>query len=127
MVSAALPVSGAAGGFSALTWGLLVLTPTIIAGGQVLFKQAGVRGAGAPFAQTLFDPVFILAVAIYGLATLMWVWVLKTVPLSSAYSFMALSYVLVPILATLFLGESLSWRYALGTALILGGLFVVQS
>ena len=126
MASAALPAT-AAGGFSALTWGLLVLTPTIIAGGQVLFKQAGVRGAGAPFVQTLFDPVFILAVGIYGLATLMWVWVLKTVPLSSAYSFMALSYVLVPILAVVFLGESLSWKYAAGTALILGGLFVVQS
>ena len=123
----AASLAAPATGFSALTWALLVGTPTIIAGGQVLFKQAGERAVGQPFALTLVDPVFVLGVGIYGLATLMWVWVLKSVPLSAAYSFMALSYVLVPVLAALFLGETLGWKYALGTALILAGLFVVQS
>ena len=106
---------------------LLILTPVIIAGGQILFKQAGVRGNGDPFVQTLFDPVFIVAVALYGLATLMWVYVLKAVPLSFAYTFMALSYVLVPLLAVMFLGETLNWRYGLGALLIIAGLLIVQS
>ena len=106
---------------------LLLFTPVIIAGGQILFKQAGVRGADAPFVQTLFDPIFIAAVALYGIATLMWVYVLKTVPLSFAYTFMALSYVLVPLLAVLFLGETLNWRYGAGALLIIAGLLIVQS
>ena len=110
-----------------LTLSLLVLTPLIIAGGQVLFKQAGVRGADAPFVRTLFDPTFILAVGLYGIATLMWVYVLKTVPLSAAYTFMALSYVVVPLLAVVFLDETLGLKYALGAGLIIAGLLVVQS
>ena len=112
---------------SPTVFALLILTPVIIAGGQVLFKQAGVRGADAPFVQTVFDPLFIAAVTLYGVATLMWVYVLKTVPLSFAYTFMALSYVLVPLLAVAFLGETLNWRYGAGALLIIAGLLIVQS
>ena len=87
----------------------LILTPIIIAAGQILFKMAGDRLAvtGAPFYAAFFNPIFIAAVSIYGLATLFWLYALKTAPLSYAYSFMALSYVMVPILAAFFLNETI--------------------
>ena len=111
-------------------YGLLVLTPMTIAFGQVLFKQTGIQLADkpdAPFYSILFSPVFLVAVALYGIATLAWVYVLKMVPLSMAYSFMALTFVLVPLMAAFFLKEPLTLKYALGAGLIIAGLFVVQS
>ncbi|MEL6112228.1 MAG: transporter [Pseudomonadota bacterium] len=109
---------------------LLLLTPMMIAAGQVLFKVTSQRlfaeGQGNLVA-LFFQPTFILALAIYGSATLIWIFVLKTVPLGFAYSFMALTFIAVPLLATWLLGEPLTWRYALGTGLIMLGLVVANS
>jgi undecaprenyl phosphate-alpha-L-ara4N flippase subunit ArnE len=51
--------------------------------------------------------------------------VLKSVPLTVAYPFMALTFCVVPLLAWLLLGETLSLRYGVGTGLIVIGLLVV--
>lgn len=109
--------------------GLLCLTPLSIAIGQVLFKMTSDKlvNTGAPFQSVLFNPIFILALAIYGGATLLWIYVLKSVPLIYAYSFMALTFVMVPILSIFFLGEQVNSRYIIGAALIILGLLVVQS
>lgn len=110
---------------------LLIGTPIMIAAGQVLFKLTSerlvARGENASFTTALFDPVFIAALMLYGSATLLWLFVLKAVPLSYAYSFMALTFVMVPLLAAYFLGEQLGLRYIIGSGLIITGLLVVQS
>ncbi|MEL6507257.1 MAG: transporter [Pseudomonadota bacterium] len=109
---------------------LLLLTPMMIAVGQVLFKVTSQRlltGGQGSLLSLLWQPTFILALAIYGSATLIWIFVLKTVPLGFAYSFMALTFIAVPVLATWFLGEPLTWRYALGTGMIMLGLVVANS
>jgi len=108
---------------------LLVGTPMLIAVGQIVFKMAGTRFAasGQPFVFIAIEPLFIAACALYAVATFMWVYVLKSVPLSFAYSFMALSYVAVPVLAGLWLGEDVGLRYAMGSTLIIAGLLIVQS
>lgn len=111
-------------------FGLLVLTPVMIAIGQVLFKVTSERllaGGDAPFYSIVFQPTFILALTIYGSATLIWIFVLKSVPLGYAYSFMALTFVIVPVLAAWLLGETLTIKYALGTALIMTGMIVAHS
>lgn len=114
---------------SKMTLALLTFTPILIAAGQILFKQASERLSerGGMILSVLFDPAMIIGLAIYGGATLLWILAIKDVPLSFAYSFMALSYVAVPILSMVFLGESLGYKYWIGAALIIAGLFVVQS
>ena len=110
-------------------WIGLILTPITISGGQILFKLASGRMLEANiagFAKLLLDPVFILAVTIYAAATFLWVYVLRAVPLSVAYTFMSLTFVAVPLLAALFLGEILTIRNAIGAALIITGLLVVN-
>ncbi|MBL8576852.1 MAG: transporter [Mesorhizobium sp.] len=108
----------------------LVLTPLLISAGQILFKLTSAR-AGALSASgllsTLMDPYLIVALAIYGLGTIVWVYVLKAVPLTVAYPFMALTFCVVPLLAWMLLGETLSLRYMLGTGLIVAGLLVVNA
>ena len=123
----ALSLGGAS--VSSGTLALLPFTPVLIAGGQILFKQASQRLSerGDAFVTVLFDPAMIIGLAIYGIATLLWIQALKNVPLSFAYSFMALSYVAVPILSVIFLGETLNLKYWIGAGLIIAGLMVIQS
>ena len=107
----------------------LFATPFMIAVGQVLFKltSAKLSASGSGFHTIFFEPLFILALVIYGGATLLWIHVLKTVPLAYAYSFMALTFVLVPLLAALWMGETVTLKYAIGAALIIVGLIVIQT
>ena len=112
-----------------LTLFLLLLTPIMVAVGQVMFKLTGQRLAAAgdaPFYSIAWNPIFLAAVVLYAGATLIWIYVLKTVPLTYAYSFMALTFVAVPLLAALWLDEPLTLKYALGAGLIVAGLLVVQ-
>ena len=110
-------------------WGGLLVTPALIALGQILFKLAS-RGAGDADAAGLLalarNPYLLAALAIYGLGTLLWIYVLKSVPLNVAYPFMALSFCLVPLLAWLALGEAMSWRQGAGLALIVAGLVMTR-
>jgi len=74
-------------GISPLIGSLLIATPIMIAAGQVLFKQTSERliaRSDAGFLSIAFDPIFIAALFLYGFATLIWIYVLKTVPLSYA-------------------------------------------
>lgn len=108
--------------------GILLMTPLGIAIGQILFKLSSSKLASddAPLHALALNPVFILALTIYGIATLLWIYVLKTVPLTYAYSFMALTFVFVPILAFFVLGEQFTVRYFVGAVTIMIGLQIIQ-
>ena len=108
----------------------LLLTPLLISAGQILFKLTSARAGGLDAAglfALLFDPYLIAALAIYGFGTIVWVYVLKAVPLTVAYPFMALTFCAVPLLAWALLGETLSLRYMVGVGLIVAGLLVVNA
>ncbi len=101
---------------------LLMGFALLMSTGQMLFKIAADAGRGKPMPQALLNGWLITALALYGGATLLWVYILRTTPLSVAYPFAALSFIIVPIAAWAFFGEVLSWRYGLGMALIFGGI-----
>lgn len=69
----------------------------------------------------------VAAVSILAASTLLWVWILKSIPLSVAYPFMALAFVIVPLLCFFFLGETFTWRYLLGGGLIVMGVLLVST
>jgi drug/metabolite transporter (DMT)-like permease len=106
----------------------LLCFPVAIATGQILFKRAASQitpGAGSSWLiEVARLPTMWVAVALYAGATLLWVRILTTVPLSRAYPFVALAFVLVPAAGYLFFHESINFRYALGTALIVIGVAV---
>lgn len=117
------------GNYSPGVWAGLIGTPLMIAVGQVLFKltsgttgEFGARGLVA----LMLNPLLLAALAIYGTGTIIWIFVLKAVPLTIGYSFMALTFCFVPLLASVFLGEALTVRYALGACLIVGGMLVIN-
>lgn len=108
----------------------LILTPVLISGGQLMFKVvSGKLGAPglASLVKLFLDPMMILALSIYGIGTIVWIYLLRTVPLSTAYPFMGLPFCLVPILSGVILGEPVSIKTGIGTAMIIGGLMVANS
>ena len=107
---------------SKLTLGLTLLCVLCISLGQILFKKAA---SGLPTPATwqafAFNGWLLTSLALYGLTTLGWVWILRVVPLHLAYPFMGLAFLFVPMLGWFFLNEPLSWRTLAGGALILAG------
>lgn len=102
---------------------LTLLTIALIALGQVLFKlAAGSVQLLEP--RTLVSLPLLVALSIYGIATLMWLVVLARVPLSVAFPFYGLTFLLVPLLAWLVLGESIRPQVLVGGAIIMVGIVV---
>jgi drug/metabolite transporter (DMT)-like permease len=62
---------------------------------------------------------------LYGLLTGLWVYLLTFTPLSRAYPFVALAFVLTPLLASRLFGEALKPSFFLGLAAIVAGLLVI--
>jgi hypothetical protein len=71
--------------------------------GQVLFKLAADQTKleqSSTFVRTLLTSwYFFAAVLLYGVLSLVWVWILTRVPLSQAYPFIVLAFVFTPALA----------------------------
>lgn len=98
-----------------------------ISAGQILFKLAARAATGsAGFPWDLFNGYLFAALAVYGAATLLWVWLLKTLPLNVAYPFVGLAFVIVPLLGAWLLNEPLDWRHLAGGALIAAGVAVAS-
>lgn len=93
-----------------------------IAAGQILFKKAAMHLPATPqLLDWLLNGWLIIALILYGVTTLLWVWVLRHAPLHIAYPFMALAFVIVPLLSYYFLGEPLHIKTFIGGALIVIG------
>jgi len=110
---------------------LLSLVSLMLAGGQIMFRS-GARDARPvedfpTLIGLLISPTIIAAVALYGVATVLYVIALQRVQLSVAYPFMALGYIVVPLAGYFLLGEAVSLRYAMGVVLILAGLYLAVS
>lgn len=102
---------------------LLLGTILLLAAGQILFKFAA---AGVQFEnpRTLLSLPLLAALALYGVATLMWLLVLTRLPLSFAFPFYGLTFLLVPILAAVFLGETLRIQTLVGGLVIMVGVVI---
>jgi drug/metabolite transporter (DMT)-like permease len=107
---------------------LLALFSALLSIGQVLFKLSAMsvrRGELLLSLATL--PAFYAALAIYGLSTLLWIYILRDIPLSRAYPFTALAFVITPILSVIFFGDQLTFRYVAGVAALTVSLWLIAT
>jgi undecaprenyl phosphate-alpha-L-ara4N flippase subunit ArnE len=103
-----------------------VLCVALVSAGQVLLRAAALRG-NDPESNgwgAWLNIITLLALVVYGLAMLLWLWILSRVPLSQAFAFFGLSFVLVPLLANRFLGDPVSLATWMGAALVVAGIVV---
>ena len=104
---------------------LLAATLLMLGFGQVLFKLAS-KGLVLTDPRSLLAPTFIGALVIYGVATLLWMLLLKRFPLSIVFPFYGLTFLLVPLLAHYILGEKIGYQTFLGGGIILLGVYVTS-
>lgn len=107
----------------------LLIWVLLLSSGQLFFKIAADHlrkdSAQAFVLSLITSKAFWAALVIYGIATLLWIFILSHTPLRLAYPFSALSFFVVPLLARYFFNEPLSLSYFLGLSLIASGLFVI--
>jgi drug/metabolite transporter (DMT)-like permease len=98
--------------------------------GQVFMKLAAMN-LHNPASGIAVGPIYVswhfpVGIILLGLSTLLWVWILRLMPLNIAYPFMALAFVLVPLLCYFLLSEPLAWKNLYGTVLIVAGVIIVS-
>ncbi len=90
--------------------------------GQIGFKTLGMRINSS---SDLLSPnnIFILlfVLSIYGIATILWIYVLSYASLSHAFMFYALTFVFIPVLANFLFNEKIGPWQILGAGLIILG------
>lgn len=104
---------------------LVLATVFMLSVGQVLFKlSSSVIVFDISKWVSFLNPKFIFAIAVYFFATVMWLYVLKQLPLRVAYPFIALAFVIVPIMAHFLLGEKLELNTFVGALIIIMGVLI---
>jgi len=107
---------------------LTLLCVALIAAGQLLFKSAAgqwrIDGWSWATLRSFLAPTLMLALTVYGMTTVPWVLILRALPLTGAFPFYSLVFLLVPVLAHFVLGEPLSWNAMVGGAVIVLGVAV---
>ncbi len=119
-------------GLTAKTFALIWLTLIVLSCGQILIKQ-GIGNKKIPtdsnplkmllnILRVMFRPKTAAGFGFYVVGTVIWLYVLSRVPLSTAYPLFSMSYFLVVILSATILKERVVWRYAIiGLLLISAG------
>ena len=96
-----------------------------IALGQLLFKcTADSQALSGSYLHPRTFLLLLSALMLYGVTTFGWIWTLQQGPLSRLYPWMALAFVIVPLLSAVLLGERLQPTYWLGVAMIVTGVSI---
>ena len=92
--------------------------------GQVLLRAASLLAAKAPERglAAWYTWTSVFAVAAYVVGMLLWVWVLSRVPLTQAFAFFGLSFLVVPVLANRWLGDPTTPFTWIGGGVIMAGI-----
>lgn len=69
-----------------------------------------------------FNPFIFLGLFIYGSSFILWLFILKTVPLTIAFSFLAMSFIIVPVLSHRIFDEPYHLGVAVGSIFIFVGI-----
>lgn len=95
--------------------------------GQMLFK-AGSQGKTiskiSDIISLVFSPAVLLALLIYGLTTLLWLYILSRVKISFAYPVQALAFPVVLIASSLIFHEEIPVNRWFGVIVIVVGVFI---
>lgn len=92
-------------------------------GGQWLLKA----GAGAPdLVSQLLAPTTLAGLVFYGAATVCYLIAIRRIPITIAFPSISLSYIVILVMGVIVFGESLSVSKVVGTALIMGGVWLLN-
>lgn len=107
---------------------LILSVVGMISTGQILFKMIS-KNMPSSFMPSewlgfIFAPLTLSVFVLYGVATFLWIYVLKLYPLSTAYPFMALGFLIVPFFSYFLFKEDLSLNLLIGSLFIVLGIII---
>lgn len=109
----------------------IVFCMVVISSGQVILRILAQEISTPVTIDTVlrivFNPLLIAALAMYTTTMIMWLWILRQVPLRQAYPFVALTFVFVPLIEFAIWHQRPTLSHAFGTALIVAGLVIITS
>ena len=103
----------------------LAINIIFLATGQMLWKLGMSKMDGFNILSIMLNPYIILGIALYGLATLLWLYILSKEELSLVYPLQSITYVLGTLLAIFVFGENVSLLRWIGVATIIVGATLV--
>ena len=105
---------------------LLLVVVILISFGQIFLKisasRVGINGAPSNW----LNIWLILGLSTYGVSMLLWLKIIRNIPLSLATPISGLTFVLIPILCAIFLNEKLTFQYFVGAFIIMLGIFIIS-
>lgn len=118
---------------SALQIALLLAYGIGMSLGQLLFKFAALSfspsGAADLTAGRIFqlglNPYFLGAMVMYFGLSVLWVWILTFTPLSRAYPFVAIAFIVTPLVSHFVFMEVLDLQFYFGLSFVIVGLILV--
>lgn len=93
--------------------------------GTAAAARGRAAGVGGEILGLVQSPMVLLGLGLYGVGAVLWLFVLGRVPLSLAYPFVGMGFVLTMLAGLFFLGESVGPARLIGTLLIAGGCVLV--
>lgn len=108
-----------------MTYIFLAINIVFLAAGQMLWKLGMTKTDGFNLVSIVLNPYIIIGVALYGLATLLWLYVLSKEELSLVYPLQSITYVLGTLLAIFVFRENVSLLRWLGVVTIIVGAILV--
>jgi len=105
---------------------LLLLTVTFTLCGQVLMKKGLIQTQAVTFRNIISSYTIIAGGLCYIGSFVVWLHVLKVLPLSIAYPAASISYIGVIIASSVFLNEPVNLFKVIGAALIIAGVFFIS-
>jgi drug/metabolite transporter (DMT)-like permease len=111
-------------------WMLLLIGVLMSSVGSLFLKIGAVQvqydgGVIEIFRQVVFNWEIVIGVLMYFIPVLIWIFLLKRVELSFLQPLFSMVYVVVPILASVFLNEDVTAARWLGIAVIIIGVIIV--
>lgn len=113
-----------------ISWLMLMLVVVLGTVGQLSLKYAfqsstAVAGANKSLRDVLFSLYFWVWFFSYVVVTILWLVILKTIPLSQAFPALGLTFALVPLASNRFLHEKVVLSQWLGIIIIISGVILV--
>ena len=106
---------------------LCFLNTLLMVTGQMMFKYGSAGKSIASIAdiiKLLFSPIIFTALCIYGVTTMLWLYILSKTPISYAYPIQALAFPIVLIASMFLFNESIPPMRWVGVIIIMCGVFI---
>ena len=110
---------------SIISWLILMLVVVLGTLGQLSLKYAFQGDASKSQRNILSSPYFWIWFFSYVVVTILWLFVLRTIPLSQAFPALGLTFALVPLASYYFLKENVVKSQWLGIVIIVAGVVLV--